>query len=137
MNWLESLGLTSIPPKQQVSPFLHLQLGSDLRRSELLLHPSSSGIRRLVSSPPRSKTCTLNWMVQLPKIQELLSPAALQMAFTNALQATQSGAKNNSDINPQTCKPFLGVPREPQLAAGKDGSIDPDKSCNYCKDYWA
>ena len=68
MNWLESLGLTSIPPKHQVSPFPHLQSGLDLRRRELLLHPSSSGIRRLVPSPPRSKTNELNWMVQLPKI---------------------------------------------------------------------
>ena len=70
------------------------------------------------------------------KIWELLSPAALQTAFTNALQASQSGAKTNSGNNaqPQTGKPFLGKHWEPQLTAGKDGSIDPDKSCNYCKD---
>ena len=68
MNWLESLGLASIPLKLQVSLFLHHQLGSDLRRRELLLHPSASRIRSLVPSPPRSKTYALNWMVQLPKI---------------------------------------------------------------------
>ena len=70
------------------------------------------------------------------QIQELLNPATQQMAFTNVLQAAQSGAKNNSSSNPQTQtgKPFLGKHQEPQLTAGKDGSIDPDKSCNYCKD---
>ena len=75
-------------------------------------------------------------VAKIVQIRELLSPAALQMAFTNALQATQSGVKNNSSNNTQTWigKPFLGKHREPQLAAGKDGSIDPGKSCNYCKD---
>ena len=58
------------------------------------------------------------------------------MAFTNALQATQSGVKNNSgnNIRTQTGNPFQGKCQKPQLAAGKDGNIDPDKSCKYCKD---
>ena len=71
------------------------------------------------------------------QIWELLSPAALQTAFTSILKATQFGAKNSSSNNntqTRTCRPFLDVYQEPQLAAGIDGSIDPEKSCNYCKD---
>ena len=66
------------------------------------------------------------------QIWELLNPATFQTTFTNALQAAQSGAKSSN--NSQQGKPFLGKPWEPQLSTGKDGSIDPDKSCNYCKD---
>ena len=47
------------------------QLGSDLRRRELLLHPSSSGIRKLVPSTPRSKTYILNWMCSCQKYSNL------------------------------------------------------------------
>ena len=54
------------------------------------------------------------------------------MAFTNALQAVQSGVKGRSGNN-WPGKPFLGKACEPQLKAGKDGTINPDKSCNYCK----
>ena len=68
------------------------------------------------------------------QIWELLNPTTLQMAFTNALQAAQSGASKSGSHNSRQGKPFLGKPREPQLTAGKDRSIDPDKSCNYCKD---
>ena len=70
------------------------------------------------------------------QIQELLNPAALQMAFTNALQAAQSGAngKSGNSWSGKSGKPFLGKSHEPQLSTGKDRSIDPDKSCNYCKD---
>ena len=47
------------------------------------------------------------------------------MAFTNALQASgqfRTGGK------------FFGKRHEPKVAAGIDGTTDPDKSCNYCKD---
>ena len=61
------------------------------------------------------------------QIQEWLNLSTLQTAFTNALQATQfrpyrSGGK------------FLGKKQEPVVAAGKDRTTDPDKTCNYCKD---
>ena len=57
------------------------------------------------------------------------------MAVTNALQATQSGIGghgNNSGY--RQGKSFLGQPWEPQLSAGKDGTIYPEKTCRYCKD---
>ena len=76
------------------------------------------------------------------QIRELLSPATLTTAFSNALSATktrftsQSGRRSTSQNSNQqyTPKPFLGKPRPSQLAAGKDGNIDPDQSCRYCKD---
>ena len=58
-------------------------------------------------------------------IREWLSPDTLQTAFTNALKASgqfRTGGK------------FFGKKREPQVAAGIDGTTDLDKSCNYCKD---
>ena len=61
------------------------------------------------------------------QIWELLTPATLQTTFTNALQATQS-RKNRSGGK------FLGKQCEPVIAAGKDGTTDPEKICNYYKD---
>ena len=62
------------------------------------------------------------------QVWELLNPTTLQTAFTNALQASQfkpyrSGGKFHREA---TCKPVI--------PAGKDGTTDPDKTCNYCKD---
>ena len=31
-------------------------------------------------------------------------------------------------------KPYLGMPREPQVTLGMDGSLNPALSCKYCKD---
>ena len=73
-------------------------------------------------------------IVKNSQIWELLNPATLQTAFTNALQAAQSGVGNKGSNNSQQGKPFWGKPWEPQLSAGKHRSIDLDKSCNYCKD---
>ena len=59
------------------------------------------------------------------QIEEWLNPNTLQMAFTNALQASgqfRSGGK------------YAGKRRESKVAAGIDGTIDPDKHCVYCKD---
>ena len=61
------------------------------------------------------------------QIWELLNPTTLQTAFTNALQAMQFrpyGSKGK----------FHGKKCNPVVAAGKDGTMDPDKTCNYCKD---
>ena len=61
------------------------------------------------------------------QIRELLNPNALQTAFTNALQAAQFrpyGSKGK----------FHGKKCDPVVAAGKDRTMDLDKTCNYCKD---
>ena len=59
------------------------------------------------------------------QIKEWLNPNTLQMAFTNALQASGqfcSGGK------------YAGKRRESKVAAGIDRTIDPEKNCVYCKD---
>ena len=59
------------------------------------------------------------------QIWELLNPATLQTAFTNALQASGQF---------RTRGKFFGKRQDPVIAAGIDETMDPDKSCNYCKD---
>ena len=59
------------------------------------------------------------------QIKEWLNPDTLQTAFTNALQASgqfRPGGK------------YVGRRRESKVAAGIDGTIDPEKACVYCKD---
>ena len=59
------------------------------------------------------------------QIKEWLNPNTLQTAFTNALQASgqfRSGGK------------YAGKRRESKVAAGIDGTINPEKHCVYCKD---
>ena len=68
---------------------------------------------------------------------EYLHPSTLQTAVTNALQAAQSNSRGCWGLHgfaPREDRPFLGWSREPQLSAGKDGTIDPNKTCRYCKD---
>ena len=76
------------------------------------------------------------------QVRELLSPATLTTAFSNALSATktrftsQAGSRttNRNSSQQYTPKPFLGKPRPSELAAGKDRSLNPDQTCRYCKD---
>ena len=72
-------------------------------------------------------------MAENAQVQELLNPSTLQTVVTSTLQVAQLGECSQSGIGRQS-KPFLGKPQEPQLAVGKDGPIDPDKTCQYCKD---
>ena len=67
------------------------------------------------------------------QMREFLSPTSLQTAFTNALQAAKKSDQSNPNLRsgPQ---PFRGKLRPSQLSAGIDGTTDPEKSCNYCKD---
>ena len=64
---------------------------------------------------------------------EYLSPTSLQTAFTNALQAAGKNNLSNPNSRPGS-QPFGGKRRPSQLSAGIDGTTDPEKSCNYCKD---
>ena len=59
------------------------------------------------------------------QIWELLNPATLQTVFTNALQALGQFRPRGK---------FFGKKRDPVVAAGIDGTTDPDKTCNYCND---
>ena len=68
------------------------------------------------------------------QIRELLSPATLTTAFSNALSATKTSFTSQSGNQQFTPKPFLGKLRPSKLAAGKDGITNPDQTCHYCKD---
>ena len=72
------------------------------------------------------------------QIWELLSPATLTTAFTNALTASKTSFVNKSHYSgsqqPGQSKPFLGKCRPSKLAMGKDGVTNPEQSCQYCKD---
>ena len=61
------------------------------------------------------------------QIWELLNPNTLQTAFTNALQVAQFRPYRSKDK-------FYGKKHDPVIAAGKHGTTDLDKTCNYCKD---
>ena len=67
------------------------------------------------------------------QMREYLSPTSLQTAFTNALQAAGKNNLSNPNSRPGS-QPFRGKRRPSQLLAGIDGTTDPEKSCNYCKD---
>ena len=76
-------------------------------------------------------------MAENSQMCDYLHPSTLQTAVTNALQAAQSnshGHGGSCGFTPREGRPFLGQPREPQLSADKDRTIDPDKTCRYCKD---
>ena len=72
------------------------------------------------------------------QIRELLSPATLTMAFTNALTASKTSFADKSHYSgtqqPGQGKPFLRKCHPSKLAAGKDGVTNPEQSCWYCKD---
>ena len=66
------------------------------------------------------------------QIQELLSPATLTTAFTNALTASKTSFTTKSHYSntqqPGQSKPFLGKCHPSKLAAGKDGVTNPEQS---------
>ena len=72
------------------------------------------------------------------QFQELLCPATLTTAFTNALPASKTSFVNQSHYSgsqqPGQSKPFLGKHHLSKLAMGKDGVTNPEQSCQYCKD---
>ena len=73
------------------------------------------------------------------QIRELLSPATLTTAFSNALSATKTSfttRSQNEGSRQQSGRgrPFLGKIHPSQLAQGKDGTTNPDQTCRYCKD---
>ena len=53
----------------------------------------------------------------------------------NAVQGNYQSSKP-AGFAPKQFRPsqFYGIPREPQLVPGMDGSLKPEIDCNYCKD---
>ena len=130
MNWLEFLELASVLLNHhQVNWFLPLPLGLSLKRKSPISKYQHKWDKKISAQSSQIKNLHTKLDGAIAKniqIRELLNPATLQTAFTNALQVTQF----------QSTRPgkFLGKVREPVMAAGKDGTTDPEKSCNYCKD---
>ena len=52
---------------------------------------------------------------------------------TNPFIPSQQKPQASQNTNPFG-KPYLGLPREPQVTPGADGSLNPALSCKYCKD---
>ena len=78
---------------------------------------------------------------QNQKLTQLLEPKFLVDTITQAATSSlnisggnkpQKNVKNGT--SGYTGKPYLGKPRPPQLTLGVDGSLNPELSCQYCKD---
>ena len=72
------------------------------------------------------------------KLSEHLSafdPKTITDTVINAMQGNFQSSKPPS-LGSKQFRPsqFYGKPQEPQLIPGMDGSLKPDKDCNYCKD---
>ena len=52
---------------------------------------------------------------------------------TNPFVPSQQKSQASQSTNPFG-KPYLCMPREPQVTPGADGSLNPALSCKYCKD---
>ena len=102
-----------------------------------LQRPSLRRTRRLTAQSAQIKDLRLKLdqaVAENSQIRELLSPATLTMAFSNALSATKTSFTSQFGNQQFTPKPFLGKYRPSKLAAGKDGTTNPDQTCRYCKD---
>ena len=72
------------------------------------------------------------------KLSERLSafdPKTIADTVINAVQSNTQ-VKKPYTTGPKPYKPsqFYGKPKEPELVPGTDGSLKPDKDCNYCRD---
>ena len=75
---------------------------------------------------------------QNQKLVQLLEPKFLVETITKAVASNFNINVGNkpqqSETSGYTGKPYLGKPRPSKLAPGIDGSLDPELSCQYCKD---
>ena len=58
----------------------------------------------------------------------------LVKAITQAMSCMYVGTKKLASDQETKGKPFLGTDRPSELSKGLDGSLDPNLSCQYCKD---
>ena len=58
----------------------------------------------------------------------------LVKAITQAMSCMYVGTKKLASDQETRGKPFLGTNRPSELSKGLDGSLDPNLSCQYCKD---
>ena len=77
--------------------------------------------------------------VQNQKLAQLLEPKFLVETITKAVASNlninmDKKSLQNEQPSGYTGRPYLGKPRPSKLALGIDGSLDPELSCQYCKD---
>ena len=98
-----------------------------------------------VESPPkkRKRDSDLDQKIKTAleenrKLSERLSafnPKTIADTVINAVQSnTQVKKPYNTSPKPYKPSQFYGKPKEPELVPGTDGSLKPDKDCNYFKD---
>ena len=98
-----------------------------------------------VESPPKKRKQDLELdqkinaaLEENRKLSERLSTFDLKTITDTVINAVQSNTQVKKPYNtsPKPYKPsqFYGKPKEPELVPGTDGSLKPDKDCNYCKD---
>ena len=72
---------------------------------------------------------------KLSKRLSAFDPKTIADTVINAVQSnTQFKKSYNTGPKPYKPSQFYGKPKEPELVPGTDGSLKPDKDCNYCKD---
>ena len=65
--------------------------------------------------------------------QKSVQKPSTHQKSTNPFVPSQQKPQASQNTNPFG-KPYLGLPREPQVTPGADGSLNPALSCRYCKD---
>ena len=70
------------------------------------------------------------------KLKDLFSTDKMVEAMTKAVKdmTMQSGPKTSKGTQYQGASNYIGRQRQPQLAHGANGMIQPDVICFYCKD---
>ena len=113
------------PPKSSVKP------SATIAKKDKKINAQSAQIKDLRLKLDQA-------VAENSQIRELLSPATLTTAFSNALSATKtsftSQTGNRSNNQQYAPKPFLGKLRPSQLLVGKNRTTNPDQTCRYCKD---
>ena len=76
---------------------------------------------------------------QNQKLAQLLEPKFLVETITKAVASNlninmDKKSSQNKQPSGYTSRPYLGKPRPSKLALGINGSLNPELSCQYCKD---
>ena len=80
-----------------------------------------------------SKIAEVITQVVVGGYQKFFQKPSTYQKSTNPFVPSQQKPQASQNTNPFG-KPYLGLPREPQVTPGMDGSLNPSLSCKYCKD---
>ena len=70
------------------------------------------------------------------RLESLFSPEKMVEAMTKVVSAmtVQSCLTSSKGTQYQGASSYIGRPRQPQLACGANGTLQPSVTCFYCKD---